>query len=74
LLLGASPRSAVGWLRAVQASAWLQNRDFVTPDDVKEVALPLLQHRLILKPEAQLEGTTIDQVIERLLNRIPVPR
>lgn len=74
LLLGASPRSAVGWLRAIQACAWLQGRDFTTPDDVKQVALPLLQHRLILKPEAQLEGTTIDQVIERLLNRVPVPR
>ncbi len=74
LLLGASPRSAVGWLRAAQAQAWLADRDFVTPDDVKALALPLLQHRLILKPEAQLDGVSIDQVIQNLLARIPVPR
>ncbi|PZD73241.1 ATPase RavA [Acaryochloris thomasi RCC1774] len=74
LLLGASPRSAVGWLRAAQAQAWLTDRDFVTPDDVKSMALPLLQHRLILKPEAQLDGVSIDQVIQNLLTRIPVPR
>ncbi|MEO0377236.1 MAG: MoxR family ATPase [Cyanobacteria bacterium P01_A01_bin.17] len=74
LLLGASPRSAVGWLRAAQAQAWLTGRDFVTPDDVKSMALPLLQHRLILKPEAQLDGVSIDQVIQNLLTRIPVPR
>lgn len=74
LLLGASPRSAVGWLRAAQAQAWLDGRDFVTPDDIKAIAPPLLQHRLILKPEAQLEGTQIDQVITSLLARVPVPR
>ncbi len=74
LLLGASPRSAVGWLRAAQAQAWLTGRDFVTPDDIKAIALPLLQHRLILKPEAQLDGVSIDQVIQTLLARIPVPR
>ncbi|MGB7416584.1 MAG: MoxR family ATPase [Thermosynechococcaceae cyanobacterium] len=74
LLLGASPRSAVGWLRAAQAQAWLADRDFVTPDDIKALALPLLQHRLILKPEAQLDGVSVDQVIQSLLARIPVPR
>lgn len=74
LLLGASPRSAVGWLRAAQAQAWLGERDFVTPDDVKAIAVPLLQHRLILKPEAQLDGVTLEQVIKNLLTRIPVPR
>lgn len=74
LLLGASPRSAVGWLRAAQAQAWLTDRDFVTPDDIKLMALPLLQHRLILKPEAQLDGVSIEQVIQNLLARIPVPR
>lgn len=74
LLLGASPRSAVGWLRAAQAQAWLADREFVTPDDIKAMALPLLQHRLILKPEAQLDGVSVDQVIQNLLARIPVPR
>ena len=74
LLLGASPRSAVGWLRAAQAQAWLAGRDFVTPDDIKAIALPLLQHRLILKPEAQLDGVSLAQVIKTLLARVPVPR
>ena len=74
LLLGASPRSAVGWLRAAQAQAWLAEREFVTPDDIKAIALPLLQHRLILKPEAQLDGVALDQVIKTLLARVPVPR
>lgn len=74
LMLGASPRAAVGWLRAAQAHAWLATRDFVTPDDVKAIAAPLLQHRLILKPEAQLDGVSMDQVIQTLLTRFPVPR
>lgn len=74
LMLGASPRAAVGWLRAAQAHAWLAARDFVTPDDVKTIAAPLLQHRLILKPEAQLDGVSMDQVIQTLLTRVPVPR
>ncbi|AFY59569.1 MoxR family ATPase [Synechococcus sp. PCC 6312] len=74
LLLGASPRAAVGWLRAAQAQAWLEDRDFVTPDDIKALAKPLLQHRLILRPESQLDGTTLDQVITALLSRISVPR
>ena len=74
LLLGASPRSAVGWLRAAQAQAWLADRDFVTPDEIKAIALPLLRHRLILKPEAQLDGVGVDQVIRNLLARVSVPR
>ncbi|UJB71200.1 MoxR family ATPase [Acaryochloris sp. 'Moss Beach'] len=74
LILGASPRAAVGWLRAAQAHAWLAARDFVTPDDVKTMAASLLQHRLILKPEAQLDGVSMDQVIQTLLTRVPVPR
>jgi MoxR-like ATPase len=74
LLLGASPRAAVGWLRAAQAQAWLDDRTFVTPDDIKGIALPLLRHRFILKPEAQLDGISVDQVIRNLLNRVPVPR
>ncbi len=74
LMLGASPRATVGWLRASQAQAWLADRDFVTPDDVKAIAIPLLQHRLILKPEAQLDGVSINQVIQTLLTRVSVPR
>jgi MoxR-like ATPase len=72
--LGASPRSAVAWLQASKAQAWLAGREYVTPDDVKDVAPPLLRHRLILKPEAQLDGITIESVIPSLLKQIPVPR
>lgn len=74
LALGASPRSIVLWLRASQAHSWIKGRDYVTPDDVKAVALPLLRHRLILKPEAQLDGIAIDAVISGLLSQVPVPR
>ncbi len=74
LSLGASPRSAVGWLQASKAHAWLASRDYVTPDDVKAVAAPLLRHRLMLRPEAQLDGLQIDAVIGSLLNQVPVPR
>jgi MoxR-like ATPase len=74
LSLGASPRAAVAWLQASKAQAWLLGRTFVTPDDVKAVAYPLLCHRLILKPESQLEGLQIDAVIEALLNQVAVPR
>lgn len=58
LALGASPRSGAWWLQTSKAAAWLAGRDYVTPDDVKAVALPLLRHRLILKPEAMLDGLT----------------
>lgn len=74
LFLGASPRAAVAWLNATKANACLSGRDYVTPDDVKEVAKPLLRHRLILKPEAQLDNVKIDEVIESLLKQISVPR
>lgn len=72
--LGASPRSAVAWLQASKANAWLMGRDFVTPDDVKTIALPLLRHRLILHPEAQLDGLKMDDVISSLLRQVAVPR
>jgi MoxR-like ATPase len=72
--LGASPRSSVAWLQASKAAAWLSGRDFVTPDDVKAMAPPLLRHRLILRPEAQLDGLQMDAVIASLLGQVPVPR
>lgn len=74
LELGASPRSAVAWLQASQAQAWLAGRNFVTPDDVKSIAPPLLRHRLILRPEAQLDGLQMEGVISSLLAQVPVPR
>jgi MoxR-like ATPase len=74
LSLGASPRAAVAWLQASKAAAWLDRREFVTPDDLKLVAVPLLRHRLILRPEAQMDGLQIDQVITSLVNQVAVPR
>lgn len=74
LALGASPRAAVVWLQASKAKAWLSGRNYVTPDDVKIIALPLLRHRLILNPETQLEGLKTEAVIAAILKQIPVPR
>ncbi|MFB2922583.1 AAA family ATPase [Aerosakkonema funiforme] len=74
LALGASPRSAVAWLQTSKAHAWLNGKDFVTPDDIKAVAPSLLRHRLILRPESQLDGLQIDAVIASLLNQVAVPR
>ena len=74
LALGASPRSAVAWLQSSKAQAWLKNRDYVTPDDVKAVAFPLLRHRFILKPEALMDGVQIDSAIASLLQQVAVPR
>ncbi|WP_228061298.1 AAA family ATPase [[Phormidium] sp. LEGE 05292] len=74
LALGASPRSTGAWLQTSKAHAWLSGKDFVTPDDIKAVARPLLRHRLILRPESQLDGLKIDAVISSLLNQVAVPR
>ncbi|MGB7440277.1 MAG: MoxR family ATPase, partial [Coleofasciculaceae cyanobacterium] len=74
LALGASPRSAVAWLQTSKAQAWLSGRNYVTPDDVKAIAEPLLRHRLILKPETQLDGLQVDAVISSLLKQVAVPR
>ncbi|TVQ46805.1 MAG: MoxR family ATPase [Gloeocapsa sp. DLM2.Bin57] len=74
LLLGASPRAAVLWLEASKAQAWLCGRDFVTPDDLKAIAQPILRHRLILKAIAQLDGLDTETVINSILDKVPVPR
>jgi len=74
LQLGASPRSALSWLAAAKAHAAMEGKDFVTPDNIKFVAEPVLRHRLILTPESELDGVTLSQVIGNLLKQIPVPR
>lgn len=74
LALGASPRAAGAWFVTAQAAAYLAGRDFVTPDDIKTVATPLLRHRLLLKPEALLDNLQIDAAIASILNKVPVPR
>jgi len=72
--LGASPRATVALLRCSRAMAALEGRSFITPDDVKMIARPVLRHRIILRPEAELEGLTTDQLIESVLSSVPVPR
>ncbi len=64
----------MAWLQTAKAKAWLAGRSFVTPDDVKDIALPILRHRLILKPEAQLDGLQMEAVIASILKQVPVPR
>jgi len=74
LELGASPRGATGLLNAAKAFAWLSARGYVTPDDVKAVARPVLRHRVRLRHEAELEGVTADTVLDSLLASVPTPR
>ncbi len=74
LSLGVSPRGATMLLHAAKAWAWLAGKAFVTPDEVKAVALPALRHRVQVRPEAELEGVTPDGVLTGLLASVPVPR
>jgi len=74
LFLAASPRASLAILSASKAFAAMNGRDFVTPDDVKFVVPPALIHRLILSPEKELEGSTIDDVINELINTVEIPR
>jgi MoxR-like ATPase len=71
---GASVRGALGLLHASKAIAAFAGRDYVTPDDVKAVAVPVLRHRIVLKPEAELDGLRADDVVQRILGSVPVPR
>ncbi len=72
--LGASPRAAVHLLGASRAAARLAGRDYVTPDDVARMAVPVLHHRLVLTPEAELERFTADTAVRNALDAVPVPR
>jgi MoxR-like ATPase len=74
LSLGVSPRGATALLHAAKAWAWLSGRDYVTPDEVKAVAAPTLRHRMMVRPELELEGVTADGVLDGLLATVPVPR
>lgn len=71
---GASPRATQALLLASRALAAIEGRDFVTPDDVRTLAAPVLEHRIILKPEFEMEGTTTQEIITQLLADVPVPR
>ncbi|KAA9353724.1 MULTISPECIES: AAA family ATPase [Larkinella] len=74
LFLGASPRASVALLNSSKALATLRGRDFVTPEDVQELAAPVLRHRVLLTPEREMEGGTADEVIGQVVQKIEVPR
>ena len=74
VFLGASPRAGVALLKASKAYALLQGRDFVTPDDIRFVAPSVLQHRLILTAEAEMEGYNAERLITTLIDQVEVPK
>jgi len=74
LYLGASPRASIAIMDASKALAAISGRDFVTPDDIKKVATPVLGHRVILTPEREMEGFTPDKVIKQIMETIEIPR
>ena len=74
IFLGASPRASVALLNATKAYALLQGRDFIIPDDIKYIAVPVLQHRLLLSPETEMEGHSAGTVVKRLIEKIEVPK
>lgn len=74
LFLGASPRASVAILNATKSLAAIRGRDFVTPEDVKVIAVPALRHRVMLTPEREMEGVNVDEIIRQIVNKVEVPR
>ena len=74
LYLGASPRATLAILNASKAFAAIDGRDFVTPEDIKKAAIPVLQHRVIVTPEREMEGVTSKQIIEQIIESVEIPR
>ena len=74
LQMGVSPRGSTALMKTAKAWAWLVGRDFITPDDVQALLLPCLRHRVLLRPEAEMDGVSIDQVLSGLIATVPVPR
>ena len=74
IYLGASPRASIAIMNASKAIAAMQGRDFVTPDDIREVVTPVLRHRIILSPDKEMEGITEDEVIRQIIQGMDVPR
>jgi len=74
LYLGASPRASLGIMTGAKAFAAMRGRDFVTPEDIREVTLPVLRHRILLTPEKEMEGVGPDEVIKQIVEKIEVPR
>ncbi len=74
VLVGAGPRATQALLLASRANAAIQGRDFVTPDDIRSMTVPVLEHRLILRPDFEIEGLSVPEVIQKILSDLPVPR
>lgn len=74
LYLGASPRASIAILNAAKGFAAINNRDFVTPEDIKEAAIPVLKHRIIVSPEREMEGVTANDIINQIIESIDIPR
>lgn len=74
LFLGASPRASVAMLNSAKAFAAINGRDFVTPEDIKYIALPVIRHRVILTPDKEMEGITADEIVKQIVDKIEVPR
>jgi MoxR-like ATPase len=74
LYLGASPRASLSILTSSKAIAAMRGRDFVTPDDIKFVATPVLKHRVMLTPEKEMEGLTTTEIIKQIIEKIEIPR
>ena len=74
LSMGASPRAAINLLAVAKAVAALEDRDYLIPDDVKSATLPVLRHRVMMKPEAELEGLNSDQVLKEIIGTVEVPK
>lgn len=74
LYLGASPRASIAVLKASKAFAAISGRDFVTPEDIKQIAIPVLQHRVIITPEREMEGITSTQIINDILQSVEIPK
>ncbi|MEE1898975.1 AAA domain-containing protein [Flavobacterium rakeshii] len=74
LYLGASPRASIAILNAAKGYAALRGRDFVTPDDIKDSAVPVLQHRVVIAPEREMEGLTGEQIIRQIIDTVEIPR
>lgn len=74
LYLGASPRASIAILNAAKGFAAIRGRDFVTPEDIKDAAIPVLQHRVIVTPEREMEGITSTEIIKQILETVEIPR
>ncbi len=74
LLLGASPRAAINLMKAGRAHALLNGRTYLTHEDVQAIALPVLGHRLIMRPESEMDGKTVESVVAQIVQSVPVLR